>query len=62
VANDKISLADFCAKAKKDVDKFYSMWIAAMAEHPGNYPANMNLGEWYGQFDAYMSSADADVG
>jgi len=52
----KLSLAEFCALAKNDVDKFYGMWIAAMAASPGHYPTSMDAGEWHGQFEAYLSS------
>ena len=52
-----ISLADFCAMAKRDVDDFYRYWREQMDKHDiAKFPTSMDIGEWYGQFESFQSS------
>lgn len=48
-------LEDFIIEMHSDVERFKKMWEEGVLNEPQNYPIEMNNGDWYEQFIAFMS-------
>lgn len=52
-----MTLEQFIAAAKSDIDKFHQSWIEGMAAGSDMYPAEMEEGDWFEQLLCYLTSS-----
>jgi len=54
--SDTISLDQFTAITKNEVEAFKNHWGAERSKDPKNWPLEMSEGDWFEQFLAFLST------
>lgn len=53
-----MTLEEFIAEMKKDIDKFEVNWRKQNVAKPEHWPMEMNEGDWYEQFLMFEASGE----
>lgn len=53
-----MTLNEFCAEMRKDLDRFEENWKKQQAIEPDKWPNDLGPGDWYDQLLMFLSQGD----